>query len=115
MVNDVKQFEGKTVRELNDEQFTSIELLENEDLIKNSILDPKWLHYETRNDLGVLSDFKNNQVLCFENDELVTAFICDGLRYASFDDKLNVAKAKGSKTTHEYHFESGEYKESTIK
>jgi hypothetical protein len=79
--------------------------------IRDQILKEHNLSKESYEDFDVLTDFGNDIVICFKNNQAVCLFNVYDIEDVSLNGKRGVVTAIGHETAHEYWFDDGEYNE----
>jgi len=79
--------------------------------IRDQVFKKHNLSKESYENIDVLTDFSNDIVICFKNDQAVCLFHVYEIHDVSLNEKRGVVTAAGHETTHEYWFDDGEYSE----
>jgi len=77
--------------------------------IKCQLLEDKWVSADVQGNLIVLTDMRNDLVLCFKDNILTHMFYCYEISHSSLNGKRGMVKVMGHETIHEYWFDDGEY------
>jgi len=79
--------------------------------IRNQVFKKYNLSKESYENIDVLTDFGNDVVICFKNDQAVCLFHVYEVNDVYLNGKRGLVTAMGHETIHEYWFDDGEYSE----
>ena len=79
--------------------------------IRKQVFKKHNLSKESYEDIDVLTDFSNDIIICFKNNQAVCLFHVYEINDVSLNGKRGVVTATGHETVHEYWFDDGEYNE----